>query len=458
MTNEKFEILFQTALLFDEVGLQSWSKFICRLSSKPLETFELFDSKENLLRLLYIWNLSRKQVESDKALLIELQVVKYFHFNQLDLRECGLVCLGFHKTQTKFQSNLIEQITDKLINEIDKLEDPICLASILKGIFSSDYRLEREMLNKLKDKILNSKFSDNFLILTKILQIERRQKHYDERLINQTLEVLSQQDNVRIKEMSRLLLNLLFFDVQLNSKQIGKFNELFEHFKSNFAVYRIEYLLSVYALASHGLIRKEEIYNIFDEEFIKILRTKYHDVNYFFINLNNILKLYGGINYSEIALKDKDLLRYFKNFSSVNKKDVYAKFKKFEHYPSKIYLTYQTLKECLEEGRVHLVHVLPGLKYPSIVITPNRTTLKDYPFEVAANSVTNSCIVQLPNLEAYCDRDLQRLNGFFRLESDLLKKMGFKMFELDNHRISHNVNELKVYLKAQVLDLLESNS
>lgn len=457
ITNEKFETLFQIALLFDEIGLQSWSKFINRLSTKPLDNFELFENKENLLRLLYVWNLSRRQVNVDRALLIELQTVKFFHFNKLDLKECGLICLGFHKTQIKFQTNLIEQIAEKLINEIETLDDPICLVSILKGIYSSDFKLSTNLLNRIKESLINSKFENDFFALTRLLAIQKKYKFYDEVLINKTLDTFAKQDSVRIKELSRLLLNLLFFNVELNSRQIGKFNELFEHFKSNFTIYRIEYLLSVYALASHGLIRKEEIYNIYDPEFIKILKTKYDDIGYFFVNLNNILKLYGDANYKNIALKDDEILRSFKSLNAISKKEVYDRFKRFDHYSSKLYLTFQTLKERINNERVHFVHVLPGVKYPSIVISPKKCTLKDYPFDVKINSAKQFIIIQVPPRDVFCDHDLKRINGFFRLENDLLKQMGFRLFRLDNQRISHNTKELGNYLHEEVISKLDED-
>ena len=46
-----------------------------------LENFKLFESKENLLRALYVLNLSRKPISSEKAMLIELQVMRYFYHN-----------------------------------------------------------------------------------------------------------------------------------------------------------------------------------------------------------------------------------------------------------------------------------------------------------------------------------------------------------------------------------------
>lgn len=424
---------------------------------KAVENFSLFENKENLLRLLYIWNLSRRTMNREKAMLIELQVMKLFHYNQLDLKELSLICVSFHKTETKFQTQIVEHITEKLIDELDTVEDPLCVASILKGIFSSEHKLEIELLDKLFDKLMNSPFGSNFLVLTRFLAIKRRYKNYDERLINVVIESFLKQDQVRIKELSRLLLNLLFFDVQLNAKQIGKFNEQFEKIKSTYAVYRVEYLLSVYALATHGLIRKEEIFNIYDPEFIKILRTKYNEINYFLMSLNNIIKLYGGSNYKDVALKDKELLKMFKNFESISKSEVYARFKKFEHYSSKLYLCYQTLKDSLD-GRVHLIHILPGSKYPHIVISPKKTVLKDYPFEVSLHAATGLSLVRLPGPETICDKEKRKVNGYYKLENDLLKQMGFKLFELDNHLISHTASEIKLYLTEQVLDHLEKKT
>lgn len=225
INEEQFKTYFQTALLFDEIGLQSWSQFTCRLASKSLQNFNLFESKENLLRALYVLNLSRKQISSEKAMLIELQVMRYFYHNELDLKELGLICLSFHKTQTKFQTPLMERVAEKLIDELDRTKDTVCVASILKGIFSSDHRLDAAMIGRLGDKLQAMQVADlhgHFLVLTKFLSILKKYRIYDERLINSVLDSFAQQDSVRIKELSRLLLNLLFFDVQLNSKQIGK--------------------------------------------------------------------------------------------------------------------------------------------------------------------------------------------------------------------------------------------
>lgn len=268
-------MLFQIALLFDEIGLQGWSKFVCRLSSKALENVNLIENKENLLRLCYIMNLNRLRINGNQAMLIELQAVKFLYLDALNLRELGLICLSFHKTKTKFQTKLIEQIVDKLINEFDQVEETLCINSILKGIYSTDYVLDEQLVNKLLDKILNKRPSDDdFFILSKFLSIKKKYKSYNEALINKNLESFVKHESIRIKDLSRLVLNLIYFDVELNAKQIGKFNEQFEHQKSNFALYRHEYFLCTYALAAYGLIRKEEIYNIYQPEFLNLLRTK----------------------------------------------------------------------------------------------------------------------------------------------------------------------------------------
>lgn len=388
-------------------------------------------------------------------MLIELQVMKYFYHNELDLKEIGLVCMAFHKTQTKFRTPLMERVTEKLIDEMDQTNDQMCVASLLKGIFSSEHRIDAALMDRLGDRLqAKNAFGESFLVLTKFLAIRKKYKVYDERLIDTILDVFAQQETVRIKELSRLLLNLLFFDVQLNARQIGKFNEQFEKIKSNYAVYRVEYLLSVFALASHGLIRKEEIFNIYDSEFIRVLRTKFGEVHFFALNLNNLLKLFGDSNYKDIAFKDRELLKIFSNFEMLSKSDVYARFKKFDRYPSKLYLCYQALKDSLE-GRVHLVHLMPGSKYPQIVISPKKTVLKDYPFELAPNVGKGLCVVRVPGPEIFCDIQTQRPSGFYKMESELLKKMGFRLFELENSLISHTPSELKLYLAERVLDNLD---
>ena len=440
--------------------MQNWSQFNCRLAAKSLENFHLFENKENLLRALYILNLSRKPINNEKAMLIELQVMKYFYHDELDLKEIGLVCMAFHKTQTKFRTPLMERVVEKLIDELDHMRDPLCVASILKGVFSSELRLDKSLINKLGDKLQTEDMFDNgsnFLVLSKFFSILKKYRIYDERAIGSVLDSFAQQETVRIKELSRLLLNLLFFDVELNARQIGKFNEQLEKIKSNYAVYRVEYLLSVYALASHGLIRKEEIFNIYESEFINVVRNKHGDIHFFAINLNNILKLFGDSNYKEIAFRDRELLRIFGNFESLSKSDLYARFKKFDRYPSKLFLCYQTLRESLE-GRVHLVHLLPGCKYPQIVITPKKTLLKNYPFEVAVNAGAGMSIVRIPGPEVYCDAQTERLSGYFSLEGAMLRKMGFRLFELKNSLISHTTSELRLYLKEQVLDNLDEPS
>ena len=456
ITDSQFRMLFQIVLLFDEIGLQSWSKFNCRLAAKSLENFHLFETKEHLLRALYVLNLSRKPISNEKAMMIELQVMKYFYHNKLDLKEIGLVCMAFHKTQTKFRTPLMEHVAEKLVDEVgNQMNDQLCVSSILKGIFSSEHRLDASLLDRLGDRLqATDAFSSSFLVLTKFLAIRKKYRRYDERLIGTVLDSFAQQDTVRIKELSRLLLNLLFFDVQLNAKQIGKFNEQFEKIKSKNALYRVEYLLSVYALASHGLIRKEEILTIYEAEFIRVLRSKHGEVPFFVMNLNNILKLFGDSNYKDVAFKDRELLKLFNNFESLSKTEVYARFKKFDRYPSKLYLCYQALKDSLE-GRVHLVHLMPGCRYPQIVITPKKTILKDYPFPVAVNVGAGLSVVRIPAPDLYCDVESQRLSGYYKMENEMLRKMGFRLFELENNLVSHTTSELKLYLTEQVFDNLD---
>lgn len=222
----------------------------------------------------------------------------------------------------------------------------------------------------------------------------------------------------------------------------------------NYAPYRVEYLLSVYSLACHGLIRREEVANIYEPDFIRALRSNHGQCNYFLMNLNNILKLFGDANYGRIAYKDRDLLRTFRDFESLSKGEVYARFKKFERYPSKLYLCYQTLKDALG-ARVHLVHLLPGCKYPHIVISPQAIQLKDYPFEVAPGAAVGLSVVRIPSPEMYCDQRTQKLTGFYQMENDFLRKMGFRLFELENALVSHTASELRLYLSEQVLEHLD---
>lgn len=151
-----------------------------------LENFKLFESKENLLRALYVLNLSRKPISSEKAMLIELQVMRYFYHNELDLKELGLICMSFHKTQTKFQTPLMERVAEKLIDELDQTKDTVCVASILKGIFSSDHRLDAGLIGRLGEKLQSESggFSGHFLVLTKFLSILKKYRIYDQRLID----------------------------------------------------------------------------------------------------------------------------------------------------------------------------------------------------------------------------------------------------------------------------------
>lgn len=147
---------------------------------------------------------------------------------------------------------------------------------------------------------------------------------------------------------------------------------------------------------------------------------------------------------------------FIKSFDNISSEEVYARFKKFDNYSSKLYLTYQALKDVLGD-RVNLIHVLPGVKYPVIVITPKPNCLKDFPFEISSYSVLDTWIVKVLSHEFMCDKNKERMNGFYKLENDLLGQMGFKIIELVNNQISHKPKELDKYLEKKVISQLNDN-